>query len=205
MNLAELVRRLGAAGCTNDQIAVAIECFQEIGKERRAKAAAHMRDVRSRERTLAHVTNIPPTYKSPLKKDVCKPDGLHTSVRARPLPADWTLDAEGRAYAQQKHGWNEHHIDEEAERFRLHALSSGRRQVDWQASWRKWVMSPYQQKGNGNGQGQSKSVLEAGRRIDAKLKAMGATDDYVPGTSGPKPLDLDQLPRPSDLRRLPPR
>src|SRR6516164_5020995 len=131
-----------------------------------------------------------------------EPKRVHSSVRAGPLPTAWTVDAQGRAYARQKHGWDEQHIDDEAERFRLHALSSGRRQVDWHASWRKWVMSPYQQQQKGNGNGQSKSVIEAGRRIDAKLKAMGATDDYIPGTSGPEPLGVDQFQGASNIRRL---
>jgi uncharacterized protein YdaU (DUF1376 family) len=64
---------------------------------------------------------------------------------------------------------------------------------------REYLVATMRSSRNGAG----RSNLEAGKRIDAQLKALGATDNYVPGSSGPRPLNLDQQMRPNGLRLIP--
>lgn len=64
-------------------------------------------------------------------------------ARAHRLPVDWSVSDRGRLFAQSR-GFDEWQIEEQAQRFRDHALATGRRQVDWEAAWRNWVTSPYQ-------------------------------------------------------------
>lgn len=65
---------------------------------------------------------------------------------------------------------------------------------------------PLPKRGGQNGQGRRHgSVLDAFDRLGEKLKAAGASDDYIPGSSGPRPLQLDQEVRPTGLKLVPKR
>jgi hypothetical protein len=84
---------------------------------------------------------------------------------------------------------------------RLWAKAHGVEMADWNAFFEIWLTKT-PPKGQGNGK--SGSVLAAADRLIERLEREGATD-YVPGTSGPQPLSLDQRPRSNGLRKLPPR
>jgi hypothetical protein len=212
-----VLEAMAAEGATVAMVIAAVKAAQAIEQQkidvRRAKDAERKRrergrhaesrgqPVKSRGVTRSHADSLPPLFiskkesKGESKKEtVCEPKKVHIpNARAFLLPPDWTLDDDGRAYARQKHGWDDQRIDDEAERFRDYALSNGRRQVDWKASWRRWVMSPYrknQPQTNGVPHGRrAGSVLDAFDRLHEKLKAAGATGDYIPGSSGPIPLE----------------
>lgn len=58
------------------------------------------------------------------------------------MPSDWTLSAEGRAYATGK-GLSNGRIEREAERFRDFWLAKPGKdgvKADWEATWRNWVL-----------------------------------------------------------------
>jgi hypothetical protein len=217
MTVADMVRRMGELGFTPEQIAQALECFDAVNKQRRARNAERMRAVRARARTDVHVRAHPPkenppipplrnnplnTHSDPTSLDlrVCSPPA---QTAASADPTTWKLDEADRTFARNL-GWPDQRIETEFEHFRDHALSKGRHVKNRLAAWRNWCRSPFQQNGNGNAQ--SKSVLEAGRRIDAALRAAGATGDYIPELkSKAEPLNVDQFTRAGNLRRLPPR
>jgi hypothetical protein len=92
-------------------------------------------------------------------------------------------------------------------RFTDYCKANGRLYADWDAAWRNWKSSPYRNAGGHNGQGRRHgSVLDAADRLEAKLNAQGSFADlYVPGSSGPTPLRLDQEVRPPNLRVIPKR
>ena len=102
---------------------------------RRAKNAERMRNVRARARTCKHVQTPPPAYTTPPKKIEPK------KVLSMPIPSDWLPDLE---FAKAR-GWPTEYAQAEVQRFRDHALAKGRRCKDWQAAWRNWVTSPFQQ------------------------------------------------------------
>jgi len=136
---------------------------------------------------------------------------LPAAARAKrtptPLTAQWVLPEEGCSFAAAK-GWPQARIDTEEQRFRDYWLASGKAKADWAATWRNWVTSPYQTNGGqrGNGQGRrSGSVLDAFDRLGEKLRQAGASEDYVPGSSGPRPLQLDQEMRAAGLKLVPKR
>jgi hypothetical protein len=90
--------------------------------------------------------------------------------------------------------------------FADHARAHARTCADWEAAWRNWhrksVRMQQQERPNGRRHG---SVLDACDRLGERLKQAGASDDYVPGSSGPRPLELDQKVRPANLRLISPR
>lgn len=127
--------------------------------------------------------------------------------KAHALSAQWVLSEADRNFATTRN-WPQARIESEEQRFRDYWLANGKAKADWAATWRNWVTSPYQTNGGqrGNGQGRrSGSVLDAFDRLGERLKAAGATDDYIPGSSGPRPLELDTQVRPAGLKLVPKR
>lgn len=74
------------------------------------------------------------------------------------LPADWQPNGSGFKAAEAQ-GWSFEKTNQEIQRFKDHAQANNRRQADWNAAWRNWVTSPYQQKANGHGK--RPGVMEA--------------------------------------------
>src|SRR5262245_14219415 len=131
-----------------------------------------------------------------------KPKKVSPSLSAckTALSADWQLSDRDFWYAKSK-GWPDARIAEPADRFRAHALANGRRQLDWAAAWRNWVNSPYQKQNGGAHGRRHGSVLDAFDRLGERLNAQGSFAElYVPGSSGPTPLRLDQDVRPANLK-----
>jgi hypothetical protein len=79
------------------------------------------------------------------KKEREKPKRV--SRAACELPSEWIA---GRELAKGL-GWSDARIDREAQRFRDHAATKGRTCKNWDAAWRNWVTSPYQQPEKVNG------------------------------------------------------
>jgi hypothetical protein len=117
--------------------------------------------------------------------------------QTRPLPADW-MPAEQDTEALRELGWRGAEIEAEVMRFRDHARSKGRREVEWDAAFRNWMRSPYLERGPEHDR---KSVLAAADRLAERTG--GNARDYKPGTAGPGELDLG--PGPDGVRRLPKR
>jgi hypothetical protein len=118
---------------------------REVDRERKQRwRDGHVtsRSVPGRPRTSQD--NPPSIEERKIRKEVSK------EGRKRPLPPDFQPDL---AWAMEKRKWTSEEAAAEAERFRYHYLASGTPWVDWQCVWRKWVTSPFQQKGNGNGNG----------------------------------------------------
>ena len=80
----------------------------------------------------------------------------------------------------------------EWEKFCDHARQTDRRCADWEAAWRNWNRNAPNFNGGGQRDVRGRrhgSALDALDRLEAKLRAAGATDGYIPGSSGPQPLD----------------
>jgi len=205
------IRTLRAAGLSAEQILKVIEEDQaKVREQTRIRQRNHrsrngdLRDKRdTQEKTVAdqhprqqcHGDTPPLTVLLPsssLSSSIDRP--LSVAARAkRPLPADWEPKGEQRDPA-------------EADEFRDHARAKGYRYIDWDAAYRNFQKSPYnaRNKGGQNGQGRRHgSVLDAFDRLGERLKAAGATDDYIPGSSGPRPLELDTQVRSTGLKLVP--
>jgi hypothetical protein len=86
-----------------------------------------------------------------LSKKVSKKEGsIEGRSRATPIPPDFKFDIE---WAMKKNNWTFEEATQSFDRCRDHYLANGKPFIDWQAVGRKWVTSPFQQKGNGNGNG----------------------------------------------------
>src|SRR5262249_13537286 len=91
--------------------------------------------------------------------------------------------------------------EERLQEMHLWVKANAVEKADWAAYFELWVKKP----DRGTGNGRSGSILAAADRLGERLKAAGATYNYVPGSSGPRPLRVDQGPRQDSLRKLPPR
>jgi len=160
--------------------------------DRRKKTVADQTPRQQTKRDTALIlTSLPSSSLSSL---VDRP--LSTAARARrPLPPDWEPKGEQRDAT-------------EADEFRDHARAKGYQYIDWDAAYRNFQKSPYnaRNKGGQNGQGRRHgSVLDAFDRLGERLRQAGASEDYVPGSSGPRPLQLDQEMRAASLKLVPKR
>lgn len=107
--------------------------------------------------------------------------------RARPrttLPEGWLPDD----FVESERAL----FDEFADYCRAHA----KLYADYQAAWNNWKRREPQFNNGGKHGRRHGSVLDALDKIGESLEAAGATNDYIPGSSGPKPLNLDQTMRP---------
>lgn len=55
------------------------------------------------------------------------------------LPADWKPSLEGIQYASRQ-GMSAIHVDREVEKFRNHWHGEGKTKLDWDATWRNWII-----------------------------------------------------------------
>jgi hypothetical protein len=151
-----VLRAMAAAGASLDVILTVIEADQKVHTDaltkRRISDANRQRKVRwnnvtSRESrdslTALTAETVPPPISEERKKEDKK-------GRKHAIPKDW-----GPLPCEETKDWPQGRIEKEASRFRNNALQRGATYVDWQAAWRNWCSSPYQQKGhvNGNGNG----------------------------------------------------
>jgi hypothetical protein len=105
-------------------------------------------------------------------------------------------------------GWQPAHLppnqQADFDAFADHARTCARTCADWEAAWRNWHrksvrMQQQQERPNG------RSLLAA---IDGAIDFFGgeeAARRYVPGSEGPRPLNLGRNESPPCVRRLPPR
>lgn len=92
---------------------------------------------------------------------------------ATPLPPDFAVTDEMRQWAYG-HKFTDAAINRETEKFREHAKSIDRRQRDWAASWRKWLLQAvdYAAKNGTNGLKQpGTGNLERAKRVAESLGA----------------------------------
>ncbi len=188
------IRTLRAAGLTDEQILKVIEEDQaKVREQTRIRQRNHrarngdLRDKRDMALTVLLPSSNLPSIDRPL------PTAARAKHAKTPLPPDWQPKGEQRDVA-------------EADEFRDHALAKDYRYANWDAAYRNFQKSPYnaRNKGGQNGQGRRHgSVLDAFDRLGEKLYAQGATDDYIPGSSGPRPLQLDTQVRSNGLKLVP--
>jgi len=181
------IRTLRAAGLSAEQI---LKVVEEDQAQEREHARIRQRNHRARNGDLRDKRDT--TYKEPSFLPNSKKERKGRKID---MPIDWRPTI---AVATEDEG--------EFERFKRYCKANGKTYVDWDAAWGNWRTSPYRGGQHGNGQGRRHgSVLDAFDRIGERLKAAGATDDYIPGSSGPRPLELDTQVRPAGLKLVPKR
>jgi hypothetical protein len=88
-----------------------------------------------------------PASLTSLSNQPCEPAGSNAQARARkspakPLPKNFTITEPMREWARHQfveHGF-ELDLDAQTVKFRNHAESNDRRQVNWEAAWRNWIL-----------------------------------------------------------------
>lgn len=108
-------------------------------------------------------------------------------VRPSLIPADWKVPDRARTIALELHL----NLDQIEARFRDYLASTGKLYVDYDAGFCNFVRNTPKFNGAQNGQDDRKSVLAASDRIIERQGGMDAARAYVPGSSGPAPLNLD--------------
>lgn len=155
-----------------------VELELKLSLERIARAR-RMRQIQLENQRTEPATppGQPHPQPQPDKKERSASRSKERRARTR-LPENWQPEIE----------WDE---TEDFQRFCDHARTNARLCADWEAAWRNWKRKTVElkQKDKQNGRRHG-SVLDACDRLGEKLKAAGATDDYIPGSSGPKPLEL---------------
>jgi hypothetical protein len=196
-----ILDELVAKGVASDVIVAVAKLIvgHEQVEKRRANNRERMRAVRTRAHTGAHTET---QNHGCVREESKKERKLKHTLRV-----DWKPTDNDRAYARAK-GWLEQRIDAEAERFRLYHVDKGDLIKDEHLSWCKWVTSPYRNINNSGGQTHGRrhgSVLDAADRLIEELGGEEAARRYVPGSEGPRPLNLDSGKSPPNLRLIPSR
>lgn len=204
-----MLRSMAARGASADTIIDAVELalasVQAQRKKNAERQARHRERVTLRNVTSRYVTPACVSKKEREEEEESKKERKEsTHARASPLPDGWRLSEADTAYARSKN-WDESRIQAEAERFSHHARLRGRAVADWSAAWRAWVTSPYQQQQpkTESGSGRGRSILDAADRLIEQLGGHEAAKRYVPGSSGPQPLNLDSRAGAARLRLVP--
>jgi len=190
------IDQLQAAGMTDSQI---VKLMKERELERREQNRKAQINHRSRQHEGDLRSDIADSHIDTSSRDLERKKRKKVSISA-----DWKPTDADRDYARSK-GWPDARIDTEAERFRIHYLANAKPWADWHLVWCKWVTSSYQNSNVGHGGQQHGrrhgSVLDALDRLGERLNAEGSfADQYVPGSSGPTPLRLDQDVRPTGFK-----
>lgn len=171
IGIADLVRRLSAAGAPAEAIAIAIEAVEAAiapNEERKAKdrerKAAKRAELQGQSADVpqnvsgmsADIPNgqnqsTPLTTSSLLsdsqgiQKEEIKEEAQSSEPRARGtrLPDDWELGADNLKFAQGR-GWRLAEIEIEAAKFRNYWTSkagAGARKVNWDRTWQNWILN----------------------------------------------------------------
>jgi len=193
-DILDILVKHGVPGAVIVQVAKLI-ADAKITEQLRDSARERMRRVRERSRKHPNTPEQKPTNieerKIEERKEVSIPRASRAKKPMTPLPENWHPELAG---------------DIEFQKFCDHARAKARLCADWEAALRNWNRNAPKFNGGQNGRGRRHgSVLDAFDRLGERLKAAGATDDYVPGSSGPRPLELDTPVRPANLRLVPPR
>jgi len=181
-------------GVTKDQI----EAAREIDRRDRAREADRARKQRQRanptpkpDRSLtiapASDTVVKPTAEILQYRPPGKPVGA--------IPEDWRPNMTGLMMADQK-GLSGARLDLELQRFRDYYLSEGKLKADWNASWRCWLNSPFQEAGNTAKPGLVRATNERDRQNIAWRNALNKLEAAANAGSVPAggaPLD-DAIP-----------
>jgi hypothetical protein len=162
------------------------------------------------------LTSLLPLDSTSQKEKQERGEVARARARARPaatrIPDDWQLSDADREFAGGVLPCQQ--IDIELAKFRDYWLArAGPAAVkhNWSATWRNWCRKAVEingGKGNadrrrfGYGVGGG-SVVEAADRLIEKLGGPEAAARYVPGSDGPKPLNLDHRNGSPNIRRLP--
>lgn len=189
------IAHLRAAGIGDKLI---LDAIAEVEAEQREKARIRQRNHRSRNGSNGDTrdmrdmrdTNIEERKKEEEGSKFIARKNARTKKPMIPLPENWHPELAG---------------DIEFEKFSDHARQNDRHCADWEAAWRNWNRNKPQfnkrgQNGNGRRHG---SVLDAADRLIEKLGGEEAARRYVPGSEGPRPLDLDKYGRPTNLKLIP--
>ena len=205
----DLIEELIAAGMPTRLIARVAMLIARVEQDdkRRARDAERMRGVRERSRTFGTVQNVQNTENT----DICVPSSptketkkerkKETHIRANVLPADFELN-EADLNCAKEAGWDGKRVRDELVRFKDHAAAKGRKQVDWHASFRQWIRSPYQRAGPVNGE----RVPRPGSREDTRERTVNALrklDLFGPDDLGGREDAGAQVPRRLPLAKPP--
>lgn len=142
------------------------------------------------ERTKPHQNDSLEKRREEKKEPEAKASGKKTT-----LPKTFMLTPEREAVAVRK-GIPHEHVAREFERFCTWALANNRKYADWDAAWRNWCDSPYQQSRQNSpaSPGQRSSpqggggVVRAAMAVIAANRERGIRPDGVPGDGA---TDLD--------------
>jgi len=92
--------------------------------------------------------------------------------RATRLPANWMPSPEGIAFARSR-GLTDVEINWELEKFANHwTAKSGRdaTKVDWEATWRNWVLNAIERKGTGHGRTAKPTASDRARDLAEQIR-----------------------------------
>lgn len=187
--ISALIKSMAAAGAPLDAIVLAVEAIeagQAKDAERRAKQAERTARCRAMKRersvTVTEQSRNPSPSPSPPPRPPTTPPPAPVVItplpsEAAPRGADrsrgtrvasnWTLDAEGRAYAADL-GMAGPEIDREAVNFHdfwLAKAGAAGRKVDWPATWRTWARRAAESRGRMSG-GRSARPPPSNARLD---------------------------------------
>jgi hypothetical protein len=196
---ADLLRDLIAAGVDASLIGRVALLIAELQTEhqakdelakRRVRNTERMRAVRARARTQTH---NPPQHisTSPPKNEPKKVRSIDPDVRGHPrtnttFPENWFPKAFDLIVDQAMF-----------EGMKDYCLAHNRTYVDWEAAARQWKRNQpkfeHGNRSNLNGK-RAGSVLDACDQLIDQLGGIEAANQYIPGSSGPKPLELDRKP-----------
>jgi hypothetical protein len=221
------IAHLRAAGVSDKQIVDAMAEAEAARREQNRKAQQNHRACQQKRADRADKQIIQQNQRScqqksadnpPLKnppQTIQKPKKVSVSLHNTKLPFNWMPSDSDYDYACSK-GWSNEKIAAEAERFRFHFGGNGKAMANWHLVWCKWVTNDYGSRNGGqNVHGRRHgSVLDACDRLEERFRSLGATGSYVPGSSGPRPLEeleecrkvkVDQGLCPGHLKLIPPR
>ena len=196
-----IVRDLIAAGVDPSLIARVSVLAARVSDLDRRRATDADRQRRSREaRHASHVTSrdtsdvTPRAYTFPPKKIEPK------KVLSMQIPSDLVMSEANLAFAKSK-GLSDEGARAQFERFRDHFLASGARKRDWDAVWRNWVTSPYQQTRQSNGHHHAPRPGSKEDQRERTAEAYRQLSDYVDAHADES--RRGRKPRPADAGFLP--
>lgn len=170
----------------------------EISGKSASKSAENATD-------LASLSTLPSADSSKESKSLVVAPARSTR-RARGCAIDPVakLSNKNLDYALGK-GMHRQRAFDEWERFKDHGLKKGVLWTNWDAAWRNWVTSPYQNNGHSNGA--ANGIVAAADNLIEHLGGRDAVAGYTPGSAGPDAKTeadgVDREPRTADLFGLP--
>jgi hypothetical protein len=181
-----VLAELQAKGVRADIIEKIVDTFEALAA-RRERDRQRLKRYRNVTRPKISKNNKPVTLHETLQLcDAPKP--ARTKRALTTMPADWHP-----IIAEKDRG--------EFVRFTDYCTAHAKRYANWDAAWRNWLSSPYRNRGNGHGR-RSGSLLDVTDKLDDFFTQNGVRE-YVPGTSGPRPVGVGNEGGKAHLQRLP--